>query len=71
MLIPAVLLGCSKKDPLEDAAPPPSPNAVQEQTHTKKMPGANAPMNPGGGSAPGPGANTGGMQGAAEKPPGM
>jgi len=56
--------GCSKKDPLEEAAPPPSKNAQQypqQMPVQKNMPGPATPGNIGGP----------GMAGPARKPPGM
>lgn len=68
-LLSALIVGCGKKDPLEEAAPPPSSTAVQEPTVKKNMPGPNGPTGMGG--QQGPGVNAGGMQGAAVRPPGM
>lgn len=68
LLLSVVVVGCGKKDPLEDAAPPPSSTAVQEQTVRKNMPGPIAPAKMGGGQQ-GPGAA--GLQGAEVRPPGM
>ncbi|MCC6729819.1 MAG: hypothetical protein IT208_10825 [Chthonomonadales bacterium] len=53
-----LLSGCSRKDPLEDAAPPPSANAPRTPPITvrKNLPGPAARTTMGGGPAARPGA---------------